>query len=222
MCQVSLCSLFSSLYLFHCAPPTLSFIQTSSPLVFWEKKEKAERGGRRRKSHQQCLRCGVSEASCYPGPLRPRLPSRRDRRPERGNADQEMGICVVGEEEVGSASLLCSAVRGSRPTSFTPPLQKIKGRRPSATQRNKNVNAGRDYGDCVAGLLWAELGERLGLQLPGGAPPGRPPVAPLSRPSEFSSISWMRGGMEPGISIFSVMTRSAPARRRWREREMQV
>lgn len=71
---------------------------------------------------------------------------------------------------------------------------------------------GRDYGDCVAGLLWAELGDRLGLQLPGGAPLGRPPAAPLSRPSEFSSISWMRGGMEPGISIFSVMTRSAPAR----------
>lgn len=38
-----------------------------------------------------------------------------------------------------------------------------------------------------------------------------PPPAPWpSRPSEFSSISWMRGGMEPGISIFSVITRSAP------------
>ena len=66
------------------------------------------------------------------------------------------------------------------------------------------------YGDCVAGLLWAELGDRLGLQLPGGAPLDRAPVAPLSRPSEFSNISWMRGGMEPGISIFRVMTRSAP------------
>lgn len=63
----------------------------------------------------------------------------------------------------------------------------------------------------MAGLLWAELGDRLGLQLPGGAPEGRLPVAPLSIPSEFSSISWMRGGMEPGISIFRVMTRSAPA-----------
>lgn len=70
---------------------------------------------------------------------------------------------------------------------------------------------GRVYGDCVAGLLWAELGDKLGLQEPGGAPLARLLAAALSRPSEFSSISWMRGGMEPGISIFRVMTRSAPA-----------
>ena len=70
------------------------------------------------------------------------------------------------------------------------------------------------YGDWVAGLLWAELGDRLGLQLPGGAPLDRAPVAPLSRPSEFSNISWMRGGMEPGISILRVMTRSAPVKGR--------
>lgn len=70
----------------------------------------------------------------------------------------------------------------------------------------------------MAGLLLFELGLRLGLQLLGGGarpPPSRPPPpgCPLrvSRPSEFSSISWMRGGMEPGISIFSVITRSAPA-----------
>lgn len=70
-------------------------------------------------------------------------------------------------------------------------------------------------GDCVAGLLWAELGEREGLQLPGGAPAARelPPPAELSKPSEFSNISWMRGGMEPGISILSVITRSAPKRK---------
>lgn len=74
------------------------------------------------------------------------------------------------------------------------------------------------HGEWVAGLLLFELGLRLGLQLPGGGarpPPSRPPppACPLrvSRPSEFSSISWMRGGMEPGISIFSVITRSAPA-----------
>lgn len=71
----------------------------------------------------------------------------------------------------------------------------------------------------MAGLLLFELGLRLGLQLPGGGArplPSRPPPpgCPLrvSRPSEFSSISWMRGGIEPGISIFSVITRSAPAR----------
>lgn len=62
------------------------------------------------------------------------------------------------------------------------------------------------HGECVAGLLLFELGLRLGLQLPGGGarpPPSRPPppACPLrvSRPSEFSNISWMRGGMEPGI-----------------------
>lgn len=81
------------------------------------------------------------------------------------------------------------------------------------------------HGEWVAGLLRVELGLRLGLQLPGGGPrppsslPGPPCWLPrVSRPSEFSSISWMRGGMEPGISIFSVITRSAPAGREggWR------
>lgn len=69
----------------------------------------------------------------------------------------------------------------------------------------------------MAGLLLWELGLRLGLQLPGGGarpPPSRvpPPDCPLrvSKPSEFSSISWISGGMEPGISIFKVITRSAP------------
>lgn len=73
------------------------------------------------------------------------------------------------------------------------------------------------HGDWVAGLLLWELGLRLGLQLPGGGarpPPSRvpPPDCPfrVSKPSEFSSISWIRGGMEPGISIFRVITRSAP------------
>lgn len=74
---------------------------------------------------------------------------------------------------------------------------------------------GAGHGECVAGLLRLELGERLGLQLPGGGPrlpPRGPPACPpsVSMPSEFSSISWMSGGIEPGISIFSVITRSAP------------
>lgn len=37
----------------------------------------------------------------------------------------------------------------------------------------------------------------------------------LSWPSEFSSISWMSGGMEPGISIFREMTRSAPGQNKY-------
>lgn len=61
-------------------------------------------------------------------------------------------------------------------------------RRRSIVRKNKK-KGGRHYGDCVAGLLWAELGDRLGLQLPGGGPLARLPAAPLSRPSEFSSIS---------------------------------
>lgn len=73
------------------------------------------------------------------------------------------------------------------------------------------------HGECVAGLLLLELGERLGLQLPGGGAkllireeaPVEPPKE--SMPSEFSSISWMRGGIDPGISIFKVITLSAPA-----------
>lgn len=74
---------------------------------------------------------------------------------------------------------------------------------------------GAGHGECVAGLLRLELGERLGLQLPGGGPrlpPRGPPACPpsVSMPSEFSNISWMSGGIEPGISIFSVITRSAP------------
>ncbi len=73
---------------------------------------------------------------------------------------------------------------------------------------------GSCHGDCVGGLLWAELGEREGLQLPGGAPEARELIPPeeLSKPSEFSNISLMRGGMEPGISIFKVITRSAPVK----------
>lgn len=68
-----------------------------------------------------------------------------------------------------------------------------------------------------AGLKLGErvqVGDRLGRRLSGSVcssflafPP--PPPCP-STPSEFSSISWMSGGMEPGISIFSVITRSAP------------
>lgn len=118
-----------------------------------------------------------------------------------------MRFCVVAEEEVGLFGLPCSGVE---PLLLCPSSSgRRRRRRQRAPWAFKKVDS--YYGDCVGGLLWAELGDRLGLQLPGGAPLGRLPVAPLSRPSEFSSISWMRGGMEPGISIFRVMTRSAPA-----------
>lgn len=62
-------------------------------------------------------------------------------------------------------------------------------------------------GDGLTLLLSTELGEMLGLCSA---------VVPVelgvsgSCPSEFSSISWIRGGIEPGISIFNVITRSAP------------
>lgn len=72
------------------------------------------------------------------------------------------------------------------------------------------------HGECLVGLLLLELGERLGLQLPGGGArlpmrAGAPVEAPkVSMPSEFSNISWMSGGIDPGISIFNVITLSAP------------
>lgn len=73
------------------------------------------------------------------------------------------------------------------------------------------------------GPAWSDgLGRRLFGSLSSSSlpallplpPPFSPPAPWPSRPSEFSSISWMRGGMEPGISIFSVITRSAPVRER--------
>lgn len=70
------------------------------------------------------------------------------------------------------------------------------------------LGEGTDLGD---GLVWQLLGSASSFSLP--PPLLFPPPAPCpSSPSEFSSISWMRGGMEPGISIFSVITRSAPIR----------
>lgn len=70
------------------------------------------------------------------------------------------------------------------------------------------LEEGTDLGD---GPGWQLLGSASSSSLP--APLLFPPPAPCpSSPSEFSSISWMRGGIEPGISIFSVITRSAPIR----------
>lgn len=86
-------SVFMSLiiYLSRGAPPTLGSIRSWSPAasrfvsisLFWRKVERegeqqwrGESGGRR---HQQCLRCGLSEASCCPGPPRPYPPSHRER-----------------------------------------------------------------------------------------------------------------------------------------------
>lgn len=114
------------------------------------------------------------------------------------------GWGFVSQEGKGSTEPVCVQQLASSPLLFR------TSREEPHHYEEKNKKVGRYYGDCVAGLLWAELGDRLGLQLPEGSPPGRLAVAPLSRPSEFSSISWMSGGMEPGISILRVMTRSAP------------
>lgn len=66
-----------------------------------------------------------------------------------------------------------------------------------------------------------EVGDRLGRRLPGSSFLAFPPPPPCpSTPSEFSSISWISGGMDPGISIFSVITRSAPEE--WRQRQHQT
>lgn len=97
------------------------------------------------------------------------------------------------------------------------------------------VEGDEEEGEHGTGLQLGEgtgLGDRLGWQLlssvsvsslppplpsPPPPPPPIPPTGPCpSSPSEFSSISWMRGGMEPGISIFSVITLSAPMSKRWR------
>lgn len=88
---------------------------------------------------------------------------------------------------------------------------------------NVEVQVEREWEEEAWGTgLWlgegTDLGDGLGSQLLGSALSSSllpallfPPPAPCpSSPSEFSSISWMRGGMEPGISIFSVITRSAP------------
>lgn len=106
--------------------------------------------------------------------------------------------------------------------------------------RAVSTGQGAVTGSVVAGLLLFELGLRLGLQLHGGSQAAPSRLTPrlshrVSRPSEFSSISWMRG-TEPGISIFSVITRqplqertgqwappcsSSPARKPGPRRSMQ-
>lgn len=160
-------------------------------------RERWRRGGGR--SHQQCLQCGLSEAWL-------------------GFTPSTRGGSSRARESRSEGEVLCRSRGGGwpgrshifvEPLLLCPPSSGRRQRRQRAPWESKKVDS--YYGDCVGGLLWAELGDRLGLQLPGGAPLGRLPVAPLSRPSEFSNISWMRGGMEPGISIFRVMTRSAPA-----------
>lgn len=150
----------------------------SAPISLFEKggevrsSSAEESGRRRRESHQQCLRCGISEASCYPGLLRPRPPSRLDGIPAREEADEEMGICVEGEEEVGSASLLCSAVR-VKAHLLCPSSSERRGRRQRATWRKKNFKKwaattaivwldcfGQSWGtdwdcSCLGGHRWA-------------------------------------------------------------------
>lgn len=70
-----------------------------------------------------------------------------------------------------------------------------------------------EWSDSGIGLEWRLPGSSSSSLLPPPPLPFPPPAPCPSIPSEFSSISWMRGGMEPGISIFSVITRSAPVRK---------
>lgn len=225
-CLSSLYALSLFIYLSHGAPPTLVLISTASRFVSMSLLEKGgegrssggeESGGRRRMSHQQCLRCGLSEASCCPRPT-PALPPLTSGRCSRVRESRSGGGDLCHSRGGG---WLCRSPAFSSQGQGPPPspllFRTLREETESIVRKNKKV--GRYYGDCVAGLLWAELGDRLGLQLPGGAPLGRPPAAPLSRPSEFSSISWMRGGIEPGISIFRVMTRSAPVKKVGERRE---
>lgn len=116
VCQVSLCSLFSSLYLFHCAPTALGFIHTSSPLVFSKRKRKEKKRWRREGEGGRVI-SSVYGVVYWRHPVTPACSSLISPHvwmeiQREGRADQEMGIFVVGEEVVGSAGLLCSAVRG--------------------------------------------------------------------------------------------------------------
>ena len=138
------------------------------------------------------------DAPACPGPASPPLESRRCSRVRESRSGGEGGLCP----RRGGGWLCQSPVLSSQSPGPPPSLLLFRTPR-EETEHCEDIfiffkKVGRYYGDCVAGLLWAELGDRLGLQLPGGAPLGRPPAAPLSRPSEFSSISWMRGGHGAG------------------------
>lgn len=90
VCQVSLCSLFSSLYLFHCAPTALGFIHTSSPLVFSKRKKKRKKkGGEGREKEEESsavFTVWYVGGIRLPRPVQPHLPSCLDRNPERGES----------------------------------------------------------------------------------------------------------------------------------------
>lgn len=210
VCQVSLCIVLVHIFVPRCS--THSHLQSKLvsaadlhlhlfPSVFWRK---VERGGEWRGKEEESS--AVLTVWSLRGIL---LPRRAPALPPLTS-----GRCSRARESRSRGGDLCRSRGGGwlSQSQGPPPSPLLFTTSREETERNvrKNKKVGRYYGDCVAGLLWAELGDKLGLQLPGGAPLVRPPVAPLSRPSEFSSISWMRGGMEPGISIFRVMTRSAP------------
>lgn len=130
VCQVSLYALSLFIYLSHGCPTRSRFrsklVSTASRAVSMSLLEEGgegrssggeESGGRRRLSHQQCLRCSLSEASCCPGLLRPYPPFTSGRwLQSEGKQIRRVGVCVVAEEKVGSAGgLLCSAVRVKAP-----------------------------------------------------------------------------------------------------------
>lgn len=83
--------------------------------LFKKKKEKKKKGGEGREKEEESsavFTVWYVGGIWLPRPVQPHLPSCWIEIQREGKADQEIGIFAVGEEVVGSAGLLCSAVRG--------------------------------------------------------------------------------------------------------------